>query len=375
MGRRKKEIHNLRRESLRIVKSKLKTRRIENFTVNRSDRAVIREVSTTLDAQVTHDISTPCSPSSSDEITEINDRIDSKKSAQNEEHIDQWQNHIQVNESPIVTAHVRSSIQRISLTHNFSRVGVSELLKELNPFFPSLAQDYRTLLNTPRTTVLRTVSPGDYVHLGIEQNVLRIFSFQRNIVNSVTLDFFVDGVAFYDDSKKKSFWVILGRCLDTIFPIGIYNGVRQPDKFNCFLQDLINELVMLTQNGIFFRGNNVRVAIGNFCLDSPARASVCYVTHPTGYSSCHYCTIIGRHDGARVVFEEYDCEKRTDYSIRNKIDLAHHHKKYTSEIQESLKIDMVKQFPPGITGSDEEDHSTSFWIKWSIITASIKIRL
>ncbi|CAG7716963.1 unnamed protein product [Allacma fusca] len=60
--------------------------------------------------------------------------------------------------------------------HKIPHNAVSELLQHLKTYkeFSSLPRDARTILKTPRSTDVKIISPGKYVHFGIENNLIRI---------------------------------------------------------------------------------------------------------------------------------------------------------------------------------------------------------
>lgn len=263
------------------------------------------------------------------------------------------ENNIKINDDPLVTSYVHKILQKATVEFNLSRTGVSAVLKKIHPFFPRLATDYRSLLGTPRTTELRKVNPGHYLHLGIKNNIISILNKSQIDVKTLgqkfLLDTFVDGVAIFNISFEKSFWVILGRIhqfKDTVFPIGIYNGHKQPSDFNDLLLDFATELGELFVEEITFQGVRFSIELRNFLLDSPAKASVCGIIHPTGYSSCLYCKIKGEWIKNRVTFMGFDHEKRTNDEFKNKADPSHHKKDYNSILVSKLNVNVVSQCPP-----------------------------
>lgn len=144
------------------------------------------------------------------------------------------------------TETLKMSLREIVIKNNFTRSGVNELLKALHSHFPELPLDYRTLLKTPTRSVLKIVNPGMYVHVGIESKVKQLLD-KNTTTQNFTLDIFVDGLSIFEIAKEKSFWAVLGRfSLDNkVFPIGFYNGLRQPDNFDELLVDCYDEIKKL----------------------------------------------------------------------------------------------------------------------------------
>lgn len=257
---------------------------------------------------------------------------------------------IKVNDDPRVNCYVSKVLQKAAVEYNFPRIGISQVLKKLNPFFPLIPNDYRTLLGTPRKTELRVVDPGRYLHLGIAESICTTLKDSllslEHLKDTLTLDFFVDGVAIFQVSTEKSFWVILSRLvqLDKIFPVGIYNGKTQPASFNDLLSEFVEEVKAIKLNGINLNGRYFQIQIRNFCLDSPAKASVCCIVHPTGYKSCLYCKVNGRYFNNRVVFTDTNQARRTDNDFKIRTDPQHH--KGDPILEKELDLKMVSQFPP-----------------------------
>lgn len=325
MGRHKKNIINLKKKSLQVKKSilsvqskKLNKNRVrESVALNSFSNQVASN--NNLEYLDLHLIN------KSPVVEKVQDDL-----------IQNIRNKIRINDDPVANTYLKKILQRISLKYNWSRESLSDLLKELKIFFPLLPSDYRSLLHTPRSTEIRKVGDGEYMNIGILVNIQRIIT-ENYVKSSISIDIFVDGVAFYSDALKKSFWVILGRLDKAIFPIGVYNGFRQPSDFNELLLDCVNEAKMLETNGVQYKNTTLKFNIKNFCLDSPAKASVCFITHPTGYCSCSYCFIKGWHDGSRIIFDESDCQKRTDEDFRLRLDMNHH--KRNSLIESELNVD------------------------------------
>lgn len=279
--------------------------------------------------------------------SEINDE---ETSSCEQESVNVLQSYIKVNDDPIVTEHLKKVLRKLSIKHKFNRTGVSDLLKSLHDFFPKLPLDYRSLLNTPKETPKRIVKPGVYTHINIKRSIQNILRCHKSVQCEIlTIDLFIDGVALFKDPKNnKSCWVILGRLSNVckkVFTIGIYCGLGQPFNFNELIEEMIFDLETLIEQGIVVNEKIFKIQIGNFCLDSPARASVCYVMHHNGYNSCYYCTIKGFHDGTRMTFTTENSSLRTDSSFRERLDPLHH-KETSSLIETKTDVRMISQFPP-----------------------------
>jgi hypothetical protein len=217
------------------------------------------------------------------------------------------------------------------------------LLKGLKKVYPLLPSDYRTLLKTPRKTEIRKFGGTEYIHFSL----LRTFeSICKDFPQSRELEasFFVDGVAFFSDCCKKSFWVILCLFNGQIYPVGISNGSKQPTSFNELLLDLVNDIKILS-NGFWVENKFFTLRVKNFCADAPAKAHIRYTSHPTAYSSCPNCYIEGFYE-RRMIFDTTGHPKRTNDDFINQTDKRHHRGK--SILETELKLQMIDQFPADV---------------------------
>lgn len=129
----------------------------------------------------------------------------------------------------------------------------------------------------------------------------------------------MDGLPLFKNSKKK-FWPILGHLVDTEnepFIIALYLGKQDPRNPEEFLNDFINEVENLQENGYISNGETYQFEIRNYILDAPARSLVkCTISH-SGYASCEKCTVIGQYVEGRVTYAQLDEPLRTDQSFHN----------------------------------------------------------
>jgi len=131
---------------------------------------------------------------------------------------------------------------------------LKSLLNILKPYHPSLPLDPRTVVGTPRTTVVKKLNNGDYVHVRLKRALLARLqsgtkSDDRNLLE---VDVNVDGPSCSHSSNLDA-WPILGRCVDLVinkpFVTGVFWGSSKPDPLKGFLEDYICEtedLVSLT---------------------------------------------------------------------------------------------------------------------------------
>lgn len=207
-----------------------------------------------------------------------------------------------------------------------------------HPYLPKVAQ---TLLSTPTKHKLITVDPGYYIHIGLEKNLLKIM--KQNAPEQLFIDINVDGVPV-DNSTKKQFWPILGRCSqlsDSIFAIGIYYGLKKPDSPSIFLKIFCDEVNKLENEGFIYNQKFFFIKINSLICDAPAQSYVKCIISFNGYFGCGKCTQEGEFN-RRLFYPEIEFNQRTDSSFRNRLDDIHHK---GDSILEELKIDMVLDFP------------------------------
>lgn len=211
----------------------------------------------------------------------------------------------------------------------------------------NLPCDARTLLQTPLTVSVESVSPGVYSHIGLEYNLLKLWD-RVTEVDSIQLMIGIDGLPLFT-SSSQSFWPIMGfvnnvkQIKSTVFPIGIFFGTKKPDNCSSFLKAFVTEAVNLIHNGIVLKGKVVKVVIQGFVCDAPAKSYVLGVKSHTGYSSCTKCTQSGTWFHNRMTFPYCDALPRTHEEFLSKKDEDFH-------INDTLlvnipKIHFIKSFP------------------------------
>lgn len=213
-----------------------------------------------------------------------------------------------------------------AVEHQVTHTTLRALLKILkkHPCFETLPLDARTLLQTPRQQVIRTVLPGSYYHFGLSNSLRKILAFVENNINIIQITVNIDGLPL-SKSSQRQFWPILGSVLpyNYVFVIGIYHGFEKPVNANNFLQDFVEEAEELCANGINVNGENIPCRIEALICDAPAKSFVLCVKGHSGYSSCTKCTTEGEHVG-RMCFPEINAPLRSDDDFIQKVDDSYH---------------------------------------------------
>lgn len=162
----------------------------------------------------------------------------------------------------------------------------------------------------------------------------------------INLSFNIDGLPIFNNSNKQV-WPILGliKNVNTIskpFPIGIFYGISKPQPIDIYLEDFVNELSQLIENGIVFNKKKYVITVHSFICDAPAKAFVKCIKGHAGYSSCDKCTEVGVYINGRMIFPNLTAPTRTDEGFRTKEDTDHH--SGTSPLLQ-LNFDMIRCFP------------------------------
>lgn len=135
---------------------------------------------------------------------------------------------------------------------NIPQMHVNKLIKYLkNNGHPTLPTDCRTLMRTPIKRNIIPMTPGNYVHMGLEnglQYYFDQFNVNDHLPSEIILDFNIDGLPL-SKSSSNCFWLILCRIVNEnnpfVFVVGIYNGYNKPNNFKEFLDPFVNEVIAL----------------------------------------------------------------------------------------------------------------------------------
>ena len=132
-----------------------------------------------------------------------------------------------------------------------SKSKLDDLLKRLNPVFPSVPRSYKTLLDTPRTVAITSsANGGEMWYKGIVVNLRSLVTeeyLQMNN-NAIILDINMVGLPLFKSSSVaagKGFWPILGRLVssyESVFVIGAYCGLGDPKDLWFYLGDFVKEV-------------------------------------------------------------------------------------------------------------------------------------
>lgn len=208
-----------------------------------------------------------------------------------------------------------TGMSNIVIEDNMEFSTVDKILKLFHPYHPNLPLTARTLLSTGKHSFsVKKVDGGEYVHFGIEFNLLKLHG-ELSQVNSdiLKLQINIDGLPLFRSSPMQ-LWPILGRVVGTASPflIGAFCGQSKPSNVDSYLQDFINEAVYLHDQGLVLNGVRFRVQVTCFICDAPARSFLKQTKSHTGYFGCERCTQKGVYLDNRMTFPLLDSTKRTD---------------------------------------------------------------
>lgn len=219
-----------------------------------------------------------------------------------------------------------SQLKRWAGQQKVSHSMVTDLLHILAPLHPELPLDCRTLLRTPVHMTSKKLENGEYCHFGLS-NVLKCILplYPECVDNKIQLSINIDGLPLFSSSKVQ-FWPILGlvrNIKSQPFAIGIFCGKSKPSPLKDFLQDFIND-VLLLRDAFEFNNKVYSIEIINFICDCPAKAYLKCVKSHGGYSSCDKCWESGDYVNGKVILKGIKSLRRTDLSFVMQQDEDHH---------------------------------------------------
>lgn len=176
----------------------------------------------------------------------------------------------------------RSKISQWAIRKNISHSALKDLMEIVNERIPGvLPIDPRTLLKTPKATIVKNIDGGEYWHQGLSEQLKKALLTLSKIPEYIQLNFNIDGLPIFK-STKKEFWPILCNIHEKPkiepFVIGIYYGSGKPKNLNEYLEDFVTEMETLLKNGLQIYKNDkeetIIIKIRSFICDSPARAYI-----------------------------------------------------------------------------------------------------
>ena len=202
--------------------------------------------------------------------------------------------------------------------NNISRIALSKLLVVLKKYGNFLPKDARTLLKIPSNISALKNCKDDFIYFGIEAGLLNLLSqnIELSSLSCLKLIANIDGLPIFK-STGAQVWPISLNLNGLVFLVALYYGYQKPSPVEEYLEELLNELTVMTREGVQIFGKQYEVKLKCFVCDVPARSYLKGTINHTGYYSCERCTIKGEW-ASRVVFNELgDQEPRTDEKFQN----------------------------------------------------------
>ncbi|KAL4713328.1 hypothetical protein ACJJTC_012400 [Scirpophaga incertulas] len=247
-------------------------------------------------------------------------------------------------DASIVHPDLPSFLREWTIKYNITNAALTALLKHLKVNHSDLVTDARSLMNGKTKYNVKVLKNGEYIHIGIEKSLLNFMSTKKNI-NNIKLTFNIDGLPLFHSSNVQ-FWPILADIANfkdsTVFVIGIFCGNSKPDPLDIYLEDFIQELDLLVQNGLLCNDRIISVSVHCFVCDMPARSFLKNVKSHNGYSSCDKCICHGDYVHNRIVLNDLNSPLRTDESFSLQSDEDHH---VGISPLTKLPIGLVSSFP------------------------------
>uniref|UniRef100_A0A8D8X8P8 Transposase domain-containing protein n=1 Tax=Cacopsylla melanoneura TaxID=428564 RepID=A0A8D8X8P8_9HEMI len=197
-------------------------------------------------------------------------------------------------------------------------IHLSKLLNILKPYHNDLPRDARTLLHTPRSTNVEEMGSGQYVHFGMKEALIKLFTSNMPMQEYVGLSVNIDGLPPFK-SSNKALWPILisvSGC-PTVSIVGVYYGSVKPDV-NLFLTRFVEEFNVTHNTGVEFKNRMFFPYIKHIICDAPAKSYVLCVKGHTGYYSCTKCHIEGESRQGTMCFPGFQLRapRRSDNEYR-----------------------------------------------------------
>lgn len=175
----------------------------------------------------------------------------------------------------------RTAMRKWAVEHKITHLALKDLLKIINTRIDNknsnvLPDDPRTLLQTPQSITITSMSNGEYWHYGVKNGLKLVF---RNLEESIdiSLNINIDGLPIFK-SSKTDFWPILFniREMPNLRPmiIGIFCGTGKCSDVVRFLSPMVEEMNEIIMDGVYINSHKISVSVNCFICDSPARAFV-----------------------------------------------------------------------------------------------------
>uniref|UniRef100_A0A3B4XDC6 Uncharacterized protein n=1 Tax=Seriola lalandi dorsalis TaxID=1841481 RepID=A0A3B4XDC6_SERLL len=170
--------------------------------------------------------------------------------------------------------------------------------------------------------------------------------------NTLTLRVNIDGVPLVRSSKME-LWPIFAKIKElpksNVIIIGLYAGPTKPNSVEDYLNDFIQALKVITNEGLHYNGKHYNIALPDaFICDAPARAFLKCTKGHSGYNSCERCT---KH-GIRMDYKQAKLDDLEARSRRQNIRIIG----IKEKAENSRPTEFVAKLLPELLGKELFDH-------------------
>lgn len=183
------------------------------------------------------------------------------------------ENEIKSRDFPFDKIKFHSVLAAWAVSNRIKHDQLRELMKLWNQYvpLPELPIDPRTLLETPRSIVIKE----NYWHRGLKKALQSILKNCCEVPSDISLKINTDGISISKSSGVEC-WPILVEIAElqksSTEIIGVYCGERKPKDLESFLRQFVDELNDCMSNGLEYKSRKINVKLLCFIADSPARA-------------------------------------------------------------------------------------------------------
>jgi hypothetical protein len=158
---------------------------------------------------------------------------------------------------------------------------VNRVLRILSTYFSHLPLDSRTLKQTPRSVAVRTMSGGQYVHLGLLQGIRNYLVHNRvRDDDIIKINIGIDGLPLLHSELTPILANIDGS--GEIFVVGLFYGKGKPADVAEFLDPFICEMDILLKNGLTYGNKEYQVKIRTVVFDAVGKAAMLQIKAHSG---------------------------------------------------------------------------------------------
>lgn len=171
-----------------------------------------------------------------------------------------------------------ASLRRWSIQHKVEHTKITALLNILKKYTHyQLPKSARTLLkvSSEKPKIIKS-SSFEYVIFDISKQLTSALDNYIDIdsLPGLLLNINLDGISFFKSPKQA--WPLLISCYNlkpTFVCMGLFSYGILPKDLS-FMSPIFDQLNMIVESGLLYRGKKINVRVGAICCDAPARAKL-----------------------------------------------------------------------------------------------------